>query len=65
MGPGSVEFSVDSLGILEGSFDLTVDVSDNAEVRPYDHLEKLFSFNVIQRGTYDEGVNRLGGKWLT
>ena len=64
MGPGSVEFSVDSLGILEGSFDLTVDVSDNAEVRPYDHLEKLFSFNVIQRGTYDEGVNRLGGKWL-
>jgi ABC-2 type transport system ATP-binding protein len=62
-GHGSVEFSVEALSILEGTFDLTVDVSDNAEVRPYDHLEKLFSFNVIQRGTYDEGVNRLGGVW--
>jgi ABC-type polysaccharide/polyol phosphate transport system ATPase subunit len=60
---GSVEFTVDALPILEGSFDLTVDVSDNAEVRPYDHLEKLFSFNVIQRGTYDEGVTRMGGTW--
>jgi lipopolysaccharide transport system ATP-binding protein len=63
LGHGSVEFAVDSLPILEGSFDLTVDVSDNAEVRPYDHLEKLFSFNVIQRGTYDEGVTRMGGTW--
>ena len=62
-GPGAVEFTVDALPILEGSFDLTVDVSDNAEVRPYDHLEKLFSFNVIQRGTYDEGVTRMGGSW--
>jgi energy-coupling factor transporter ATP-binding protein EcfA2 len=63
LGHGSVEFAVDALPILEGSFDLTVDVSDNAEVRPYDHLEKLFSFNVIQRGTYDEGVARMGGVW--
>jgi ABC-type methionine transport system ATPase subunit len=60
---GSVEFSVDSLPILEGTFDLTIDISDNAEVSPYDHLEKAFRFNVIQRGTFDEGVARVGGVW--
>jgi ABC-type polysaccharide/polyol phosphate transport system ATPase subunit len=60
---GSVEFFVDSLPILEGTFDLTIDVSDNAEVNPYDHLEKAIRFNVIQRGTFDEGVTRVGGTW--
>jgi ABC-2 type transport system ATP-binding protein len=60
---GSVEFVVDALPILEGTFDLTIDISDNAEVSPYDHLEKLFRFNVIQRGTFDEGVTRIGGTW--
>lgn len=60
---GSVEFSVDALPILEGTFDLTIDVSDNAEVNPYDHIEKGFRFNVIQSGTFDEGVTRIGGKW--
>jgi ABC-2 type transport system ATP-binding protein len=63
VGAGSVEFIVDQLSILEGTFDLTVDISDNAEVSPYDHLEKAFRFNVIQRGTYDEGVTRVGGVW--
>lgn len=60
---GVVNFVVDALPILEGTFDLTVDVSDNAEVNPYDHIEKGFRFNVIQNGTFDEGVTRVGGSW--
>jgi ABC-2 type transport system ATP-binding protein len=60
---GSVEFSVDALPILEGTFDLTIDISDNAEVNPYDHLEKAVRFNVVQAGTFDEGVTRVGGVW--
>ena len=60
---GSVEFSVDALPILEGTFDLTIDISDNAEVNPYDHLEKAVRFNVVQSGTFDEGVTRIGGIW--
>jgi hypothetical protein len=32
-------------------------------VNPYDHLEKAFRFNVVQTGTYDEGVTRVGGTW--
>jgi ABC-type polysaccharide/polyol phosphate transport system ATPase subunit len=60
---GSVEFSVDALPILEGTFDLTIDISDNAEVNPYDHLEKAVRFNVVQAGTFDEGVTRVGGIW--
>jgi ABC-type polysaccharide/polyol phosphate transport system ATPase subunit len=60
---GHAIFEVAALPILEGTFDLTVDVSDNAEVNPYDHLEKAFRFNVVQTGTYDEGVTRVGGTW--
>lgn len=60
---GVVNFVVDSLPILEGTFDLTIDVSDNAEVNPYDHIEKGFRFNVVQNGTFDEGVTRIGGTW--
>ena len=60
---GSVTFSVDALPVLEGTFDLTIDVSDNAEVNPYDHLEKAIRFNVVQIGTYDEGITRVGGEW--
>ena len=60
---GSVTFSVDSFPVLEGTFDLTIDVSDNAEVNPYDHLEKAIRFNVVQIGTYDEGITRVGGEW--
>jgi len=59
----SVRFKVDSLPILEGTFDLTIDISDNAEVNPFDHLEKAIRFNVIQTGTYDEGVTRMDGDW--
>jgi ABC-2 type transport system ATP-binding protein len=60
---GAVEFIVNELPILEGTFDLTIDISDNAEVNPYDHLEKGIRFNVIQSGTFDEGVTRVGGVW--
>ena len=60
---GVVTFSVDALPLLEGTFDLTIDISDNAEVNPYDHLEKAIRFNVVQVGTYDEGVTRVGGTW--
>lgn len=60
---GTVRFKVDSLPILEGTFDLTIDISDNAEVNPFDHLEKAIRFNVIQTGTYDEGVTRMDGDW--
>jgi ABC-2 type transport system ATP-binding protein len=63
-GSSSVSFEVDALPVLEGTFDLTIDVSDNAEVNPYDHLEKAIRFNVIQSGTYDEGVTRVGGRWV-
>lgn len=63
VGPGVVDFTVDALPILEGTFDLTVDVSDNMEVNPYDHLEKAFRFNVVQVDTYDEGFTRFAGRW--
>jgi len=60
---GTVIFSVESLPILEGVFDVTVGLSDNAEIDPYDHLEKGFRFNVVQSGTFNEGATRFEGRW--
>lgn len=60
---GSVEFSIPSLDLLEGTFDLTVAISDKTEVNAYDHLERCLRFNVVQRGTFDEGTTRLIGVW--
>lgn len=62
-GLGAVEFSVDSLPLLEGIFDLTVDASDNREVNPYDHFEKAFRFSVVQSDSFDEGFTRVEGNW--
>jgi ABC-type uncharacterized transport system ATPase subunit len=60
---GSVEFSIHSLELLEGTFDLTVALSDKTEINAYDHMERCHRFTVIQRGTFDEGTTRVRGTW--
>jgi len=36
-GSGSVDLLIDSLPLLEGTYDLTIALSDHAEVHPFDH----------------------------
>lgn len=60
---GTVVYHIPSLTLLEGTFDLTVALSDKAEVNPYDHLERCHQFNVVQRGTFDEGTTVVIGHW--
>jgi ABC-type polysaccharide/polyol phosphate transport system ATPase subunit len=60
---GSVEFTVDSLAILEGSFNLTIDLFGGVESLPFDHLDNAKLFTVIQEEIQDQGVVRLDGTW--
>lgn len=60
---GKVSFKIDQFPLLEGTFDLTVAVSDHSEVSPYDHRENFVRFNVKQSKTFDEGAVRFSGTW--
>jgi ABC-type polysaccharide/polyol phosphate transport system ATPase subunit len=61
---GTAKFSINEFPLLEGTFDLTVAISDRSEVSPYDHRENLLRFNVVQKGTFDEGTTRFKGLWF-
>jgi hypothetical protein len=60
---GTVSFLVNEFPLLEGTFDLTVAISDRSEVSPYDHRENFVRFNVNQAKTFDEGAVRFNGTW--
>lgn len=62
-GPGHVDLVIESLPLLEGTYDLTIAVSDKAEVHEYDHWEKRVRFDVHQSGVYDEGLIVMDGHW--
>jgi ABC-2 type transport system ATP-binding protein len=60
---GTVSFFISEFPLLEGTFDLTVAISDRSEVSPYDHRENLVRFNVVQTQTFNEGTVRIDGTW--
>lgn len=60
---GTVQFEIEALPLLEGTFDLTVAVSDRTEAAVYDHRDNFVRFKVTQRGTFDEGTTRFDGTW--
>jgi ABC-type polysaccharide/polyol phosphate transport system ATPase subunit len=47
-GEGSVEYTVDSLPFLPGSYMFSVSVYDDSLRHAYDHLEKCLIFNVVE-----------------
>lgn len=57
------EFVVDSFNLLEGAYDLTVALSDQSEVREFDHWDRRVRFTVRQSGAFDEGIVSIGGSW--
>jgi ABC-2 type transport system ATP-binding protein len=62
-GTGFVDLDIPSLRLLEGTYDLTIALSDTSEVNECDHWEKRIRFDVHQVGTFDEGVAALDGFW--
>jgi ABC-2 type transport system ATP-binding protein len=62
-GKGFVDLDIPQLRLLEGTYDLTIALSDTAEINAFDHWEKRVRFDVHQIGTFDEGVAALDGAW--
>jgi len=62
-GTGYVDLVFNSLPLLEGTYDLTIALSDYTEVHPFDHWEKRIRFDVHQYDTFDEGLVSIESTW--
>lgn len=63
LGQNCIKYSVDRWPLLAGTYDITVALSDQSEVREYDHWERRIRFRVNQHSIYDEGITLLDGQW--
>jgi hypothetical protein len=62
-GTGCIDLEIESLPLLEGTYDLTVALSDMSEIHEYDHWERKTRFNVYQHGIFDEGLAYIKANW--
>lgn len=60
---GVVTLHFDQFDILDGTYDLTVAISDLSETHEYDHWDRRVRFEVKQGRIGDEGVAFLRGSW--
>ncbi len=60
---GTIRLCVSEFNLLDGTYDLTVQISDMSETRVFDHWEKRLRFEVTQGRIRDEGVAYLRGTW--
>ena len=63
LGDGYIDLEIESIPFLEGTYDLTIAMSDTSEIHEYDHWERRIRFNVHQHGIYDEGLTFIGAIW--
>lgn len=62
-GPGHVDIRLPALPLLEGTYDLTVALSDHTELLAFDHWEKRIRFEVHQHNIFDEGFVTVDSEW--
>jgi ABC-type polysaccharide/polyol phosphate transport system ATPase subunit len=62
-GVGIAELRIPYLSLLEGTYDLTVYLSDSTEVLAFDHWERRIRFDVHQHDVFDEGLTIIQSTW--
>lgn len=62
-GEGVIDLSITRLPLLEGSYDLTLDLADISEIHAYDHWDKKIRFDVAQFNVFDEGTVTVDSTW--
>ncbi len=64
MGEGFVDLRIPQLPLLEGTYDVTAAIYDRPCLHAYDHVQRLFRFDVAQAAASDEvGLVSLGAVW--
>jgi ABC-type polysaccharide/polyol phosphate transport system ATPase subunit len=62
-GEGAVEYIIDSLPLLEGTYHFTAAIYDFACIRPFDHHDKMYIFKVEGGKIKDYGIVYIPCKW--
>ena len=62
-GTGYVDYVIPSLGLLEGTYELTAAIQDWTEAHDYDHWRHGLRFDVLPSTVHEEGYVSLQGGW--
>jgi hypothetical protein len=62
-GNATIDLAIPQMPLLEGTYELTVALTDNSELHTYDHWEKRIRFDVHQHDTFDEGLVTVASTW--
>jgi ABC-2 type transport system ATP-binding protein len=62
-GEGSFSIAISDLPLLRGTYDISVSISDHAEIHEFDHWEKRTRFEVIQDNMRDDGMVNINASW--
>jgi len=62
-GPAEVTIEIPQLPLLEGTFDLTVAITNQTEIQPYDWWDRRVRFDVRQFTSLDSGITHIPSEW--
>ena len=62
-GPAEVTIEIEHLPLLEGTFDLTVAITNQTEIQPYDWWDRRIRFDVRQFTSLDSGITHIASEW--
>lgn len=62
---GTVSLIIPSLSLMEGTYDVSVAITDPTENHDYDHWEKMTRFDVHQQDIADDGLLYMPFTWNT
>jgi ABC-2 type transport system ATP-binding protein len=62
-GATEVELDIPALQLLEGTYDITVAITDHTELHQIDRWQHAFRFDVQRGAVAEEGLVSLGGRW--
>jgi hypothetical protein len=60
---GEIRLRINDFVLLDGTYDLTVAISDLSETHEYDHWDRRIRFDVRQGRIRDEGLVYIKGLW--
>jgi hypothetical protein len=63
IGLSSLSLELKSLPLLNGTYDLTIAITDQSGVHEFDHWEKRIRFDVNQGDIYDIGLIDISSSW--
>lgn len=62
-GEGSFSLAIADLPLLQGTYDISVSISDHGEIHEFDHWEKRKRFEVTQDNMREDGLVHLNASW--